>query len=105
MICGVDDVCDLLSLRGAQGVLLEQAERNGQVIANYNRTLVGRALPYGSLGFVEPRPHAKSEQAEPFAPHIDTHLLFKCEGKARRAMIEYNALDPKLVLVQEHSGR
>ena len=29
MICGVDDVCDLLSLRGAQGVLLEQAERNG----------------------------------------------------------------------------
>src|SRR5262249_41922486 len=74
-------------------------------MANFNRTLVGRAPPHGSLGFVEPRPHAKPEQAEPFAPHIDTHLLFKCEGKARRAMIEYNALDPKLVLVQEHSGR
>ena len=64
-----------------------------------------RAPPDGSLGFIEPRPHAKPQQAEPFAPHIDTQLLLKREGKARCAMIKYSALNPKLLLVQEHSGR
>ena len=104
MIGGIHHVSDLLSPRRAQRVLLEHAERNGQVVANDNLTVVGRTPPHGSLGFVEPRPDAKPKRVETFTPHINTQLLFKCEGKARRAMIKHNALDPKLVLVQERSG-
>lgn len=64
-------------------------------MANDNFILVRYTPPDGSLGFIEPRPHAKPQQAEPFAPHIDTQLLLKCECKAGRPMIKYSAVITK----------
>src|SRR6516225_2072648 len=103
MIGGVHHVSDLLAARRAQRVLLEQAERDGLAAADDNHAIVGGASPHGPLGFVEPRSDAEPKRFEAFAPHIKAQLLFKCEGKARRAMIEDNALDAKLVLVQERT--
>src|SRR5262249_41745871 len=101
----VDHVGDSVSARRAQCVLLEQAKRDGQISAHEDRGVVRRPAPYRSLGVVQPGTDRKLEQIKPLSPHIDPQLLLKSEGEARRAMIEHDALDQKLVLLEQRARR
>jgi hypothetical protein len=96
---------DLLSTRCVQRVLLEHPERNGLVVSNDDFTVVRRTSPHRSLRIAEPWADGKPEQLEPFPPNIDAQLFLECEGQARRAMIEHDAIDPKFIFIQERSGR
>ena len=66
---------------------------------NNNFAVVRLAAPHRALGFVEPRADAKPERLETLTPHIDAQLFLEREGKARRAVIEHNARDVKLVFI------
>jgi hypothetical protein len=96
---GVDYIGNLLSPRRAQRMLLEHAEGDGKVMPDNNFAVVWLAPPNRALGFVEPRTDAKPQRLETPTPHVDTQLFLEREGKARRAMIEHNARDAKLVFI------
>jgi hypothetical protein len=85
-------------------VLPEHAEGNGLVGANDDFNVVRRTSPHRSLRVAEPWADAKP-QLESFAPNINAQLFLECEGQARRAMIEHDAIDPKFIFIQKRSGR
>src|SRR6188472_717292 len=84
MIGGIDNVSDLLSPPRTQHVLLEHAERHRQVMANDNFTLVRCTPPDGSLGFIEPRPHAKPQKPSPSLHTLTRN--FSSNAKARQGV-------------------
>jgi hypothetical protein len=61
VIAIVDHVCNFLSARCAQGVLLEHSKRKRPIVADGNLAIVWLASPNRALGFVEPLPDWKLE--------------------------------------------
>src|SRR5262245_18289928 len=105
VIASVDHVGDFLSTRCTQGVLLEQPKRKRQLTADCDVAIIWLAPPYRTFGLVEPWPDWKLELFQPFAPDIDAQLLLECKGKAGNAVIEHGAKNPKILLIEERSGR
>src|SRR5262245_43547880 len=70
VISGVDHIGNFLSPRRAQRMLLEDAERDGQVVPNGNLAVVRFPPPHRALGFVEPWADTKLERLESLAPHV-----------------------------------
>ena len=103
MESGVDHVGDSVSARAAQRMLLEHAEGDGEIVADENWAVVGRPAPDRSLGFVQPGTDRKLQQIEARSPPVDPSFLLEGEGQAGRSVIEDDALDAKLLFVQQLS--
>src|SRR5262245_37333819 len=101
----VHDVDNSMSARGAQRLLLEHAEGYGQIVADDDRAVVRRPAPDRPLGLVQPRTDRKTQPIEPLLPHVDPQRLLKREGEAGRAVIEHDALDAKLLFLEQRSRR
>jgi hypothetical protein len=94
-----------VSTRGAQRVLLEHAEGYRQIIVDMDSAVVRCPMPDRTLGFVQPGADRKPQPIEPLFPNVDPQRLLKREGEAGRAVIEHDALDAKLLVLEQRSRR
>src|SRR5205807_2902238 len=83
----VGHVGDPLARRDLEGVLLQEAERNGSLCTSGNRRVVVFAPSYRAFGHVEPRPDLQAQTRETLGPHIDADRLLQRESKAGNAVI------------------
>jgi hypothetical protein len=81
---GIDHVGDPISARDPQRVLLEDADRNRQIVGDDDGVVVRRSAPDRPLGIVEPSADRERKRSEPFPPHIDR--IFSWKAKARHGV-------------------
>src|SRR5204862_1331308 len=91
--------------RRAQRVLLEPAERDRQIVADLDETVVRRAASHRLLGVIQPGADRKPKLIEPLPPDVDPQLFLKSKGEGGRAVIERGAFDAKPLFVEQRCAR